>query len=264
MQPGLYIVGTPIGNLSDFSERGKDALKNADIVACEDTRVSAKLLNAFGIKKPMTVFAEYNEAKALPDLVEKIRAGAALALITDGGMPGISDPGFRLCRACRENDLPVFVVPGPTAAVSALVLSGFPTDKFSFLGFFKGERELMEDNHIRHTIIYYESPARIKATIALLAKIMPERKIAVVREITKIHEETIMGYPADLIDMQAMKGEIVLVIAPAPERKITDTEISEIVRSVVENSNGTKAAAKEIAARTGLPAAEAYKKALKK
>ena len=262
MQSGLYIVGTPIGNMGDFSPRGVETLRNADIIACEDTRVSRKLLDAHGIKKPLIVFAEYNEHKALSDITGKIQEGLAVAIITDGGMPGISDPGFRLVRACREMGLSVFAAPGPTALITALVLSGFPTDKFSFLGFFRGEKELAEDNRIRHTIIYYESPNRIMNTLALMAKIMPERKVAVVREITKIHEETIIGYPADLVDMPAPKGEIVLVVAPAPDRKPTDAEISEIVKSVV-GVHGTKEAAKEIAARSGISRSEAYKRILK-
>jgi 16S rRNA (cytidine1402-2'-O)-methyltransferase len=261
MQSGLYIVGTPIGNLGDMSPRAVETLRAASLIACEDTRVAGKLLARFDIRAPLAVFAEHNEKDALAGLVEKIRIGA-VALITDSGMPAISDPGFRLVRACRENNLPVFVVPGPTAAVSALALSGFPTDRFTFCGFFKGEKELAADNHIRHTIIYYESPNRIMDTIGLCAKIMPERKIAIVREITKIHEETIIGYPADLLDIEPPRGEIVLVIAPAPERKITDGEIREVVESVAGMT--TRDAAAEIAKRTGISRSEAYKKALKK
>lgn len=263
MQSGLYIVGTPIGNLGDFSPRAVETLKNADIIACEDTRVSGKLARHFEIKTPMTVFAEYNESGAMPNLIEKIRAGNSVAIITDSGMPGISDPGFRLVRACRDNDLPVFVVPGPTAAISALVLSGFPTDRFTFCGFFKGEKELIGDNRIRHTIIYYESPNRIAHTIALLAKIMPERKIAIVREITKIHEEAIIGYPADLANIGPVRGEAVLVIAPAPDCRITDSEIEEIVGDVVSAGIKTKDAAAEIAKRTGISRSKAYKEVIK-
>jgi 16S rRNA (cytidine1402-2'-O)-methyltransferase len=265
MKNGLHIVGTPIGNLGDFSPRGTDALRDADIIVCEDTRSANKLLSHFNIRgKALEVFAEYNELEKLPVLLDKIRRGEKIALITDSGMPAISDPGFRLVRACRENNLPVFIAPGPTAAISALVLSGFPTDRFTFCGFFRGESELREDNKIRHTIIYYESPNRIMNTIALCAKIMPERKIAIVREITKIHEETIIGYPADLIGIKPPKGEIVLVIAPAPELKMTDSEISEIVNDVVKSCVGTKEAAAEIAKRAGISRSDAYKMALKK
>jgi 16S rRNA (cytidine1402-2'-O)-methyltransferase len=179
-------------------------------------------------------------------------------------MPAISDPGFRLVRACREAGLLVSIAPGPTAAISALALSGFPTDRFTFCGFFKGEKDLIQDNRIRHTIIYYESPGRIMNTISLCAKIMPERKIAIVREITKIHEETIIGYPADLSDINPPRGEIVLVIAPAPDKKITDGEIAGIVGEVIGAGLKTKDAAAEIANRTGISKKEAYERALKK
>ena len=160
---------------------------------------------------------------------------------------------------CSDAKLPVFVVPGPTAVISALVLSGFPTDRFTFCGFFD-EKKLHDDNRIRHTIVYYESPNRIKNTIAAIARVMPERKIAIVREITKIHEETIIGYPADLLNIDAPRGEIVLVVAPAPEHKMSDDEISEIVNDVVADS--TKGAAADLAARAGISKKEAYKRLL--
>ena len=262
MQTGLYVVGTPIGNLGDFSPRAVETLRGADLVLCEDTRVAGKLLGRFGIKARLAVFAEHNEQTALEPIVRKIRDGMAVALISDSGMPCVSDPGFRLVRACRGENLSVFIAPGPTAAVSALVLSGFPTDKWTFLGFFRGEKELAEDNRIRHTLIYYESPNRIMTTIGLVAKIMPERKIAIVREITKLHEEAIIGYPADLMNIKPPKGEIVLVIAPAPALKITDDEIRDIVSGVVGLK--TKNAAAEIAERTGISKREAYKRALGK
>jgi len=261
MQSGLYIVGTPIGNLGDMSPRAIETLKNADLIACEDTRVSGKLLNRFGIKNKMAVFAEHNEQKVLPELLERVRGGA-VALTSDSGMPTISDPGFRLVKACRQEALPVFVVPGPVAAVSALALSGFPTDRFSFLGFFKGEKELAEDNRIGHTIIYYESPNRIMKTLESCARVMPERKVAVVREITKIHEETVIGYPADLLGMAPPKGEITLVIGPRPVRKMTDDEIRNIVAEAV--GLPPRQAAAEIASRAGISKKEAYDKVIGK
>lgn len=261
MQTGLYIVGTPIGNLADLSPRAIDVLKNADIVAAEDTRVFGKIASHFDIKTPRVSCHEHNERDVIDGLIEKIRCGASVAVVSDAGMPGISDPGFRIVRAARDAKLPVFVVPGPTAAVSALVLSGFPTDRFTFCGFFD-EKKLREDNKIRHTIIYYESPNRVKSAIAAIARVMPERKVAIVREITKIHEETIIGYPADLMNIDDPRGEIVLVIAPAPEHKMTDAEISQIVNDVVANS--TKDAAADLAARTGISKKEAYKRMLNK
>ena len=261
MQSGLYIVGTPIGNLSDMSPRAIEVLQNVDLVAAEDTRVFAKLAKHFGIKTKSVSCHDHNEREVVDSLVEKIQSGQAIATVSDAGMPGISDPGFRLVRAAREAGVPVFMVPGPTAAISALVLSGFPTDRFTFCGFFD-EKKVREDNKIRHTIIYYESPNRIMNTIKTLASVMPERKVAIVREITKIYEETIIGYPADLINIEPPRGEIVLVVAPAPDKKMSDDEISEIVNDIVSGS--TKSAAAELAARAGISKKEAYKKLVNK
>lgn len=261
MQTGLYIVGTPIGNMSDMSPRAVDVLRNVDLIAAEDTRVFGKIAAHFDIKTPRVSCHEHNERDVVPELIEKMRAGASVAAVTDAGMPGVSDPGFRLVRAARAAGVAVFMVPGPTAAVSALVLSGFPTDRFTFCGFFD-EKKLAADNKIRHTIIYYESPNRIMATIAALARVMPERQIAIVREITKMYEETIIGYPAELMNITPPRGEIVIVVAPAPEHKMSDAEISEIVNDVVATS--TKSAAADLAARAGISKKEAYRRMLKK
>ena len=261
MQSGLYIVGTPIGNLADLSPRAIDILKSVDLIAAEDTRVFGKLAHHFDIKTKVIACHEHNEREIVDSLVEKMSNGMTVATVSDAGMPGISDPGFRLVRAAREAGVSVFVVPGPTAVISALVLSGFPTDRFTFCGFFD-EKKVRDDNKIRHTLIYYESPNRIMDTIKILASVMPERKIAIVREITKIYEETIIGYPADLINIDAPRGELVIVVAPAPDRKMSDDEISAIVNDVVANS--TKSAAAQIAARTGISKKEAYKKLVKK
>ena len=261
MQSGLYIVGTPIGNLSDLSPRAIEILQNVDLIAAEDTRVFAKLAHHFNIKTKTIACHDHNEREIVDSLVEKIQNGMAVATVSDAGMPGISDPGFRLVRAARAAGVSVFMVPGPTAAISALVLSGFPTDRFTFCGFFD-EKKVKEDNKIRHTLIYYESPNRIMDTVKILASIMPERKIAIVREITKIHEEAIIGYPADLVNIEAPRGEIVIVVAPAPDKKMSDSEISEIVNDIVASS--TKSAAAELAARTGISKKEAYKKLVEK
>lgn len=261
MQTGLYIVGTPIGNMSDMSPRAVDVLRNVDLIAAEDTRVFGKIAAHFDIKTPRVSCHEHNERDVVPDLIEKIQAGASVAAVSDAGMPGVSDPGFRLVRAARAAGVPVFMVPGPTAAISALVLSGFPTDRFTFCGFFD-EKKLRTDNKIRHTIIYYESPNRIMATIAALARVMPERQIAIVREITKMYEETIVGYPADLLNITPPRGEIVIVVAPAPEHKMSDAQISEIVNDIAGES--TKSAAADLAARTGISKKEAYKRLLNK
>lgn len=260
MQSGLYIVGTPIGNLSDMSPRAIETLRGCDLVAAEDTRVFAKLASHFDIKTKCISHHEHNEKKVVDSIVQKIEAGQSVAVVTDAGMPGVSDPGFRLVRAARAAGVPIFMVPGPTAAVSGLVLSGFPTDRFTFCGFVD-EKKLRDDNKIRHTIIYYESPNRIMTTIAAMARIMPERQIAIVREITKIHEDVIIGYPADLMRIDAPRGEIVIVVAPAPDKKMTDEEISEIVNDVAQKN--TKSGAAELAARAGISKKEAYNRLLK-
>jgi len=244
-----------------MSPRAIEILKNVDLIAAEDTRVFAKLAKHFDIKTKTVSCHEHNEKNVVDSLVNKIQDGMAIATVSDAGMPGISDPGFRLVRAARSSGVPVFVVPGATAVISALVLSGFPTDRFTFCGFFD-EKKVREDNKIRHTIVYYESPNRIMNTIKILATVMPERQIAIVREITKIHEETIIGYPADLINIEPPRGEIVLVIAPAPDKKMSDEEISEIVNDIVAGS--TKSAAACLAARTGISKKEAYKKLVNK
>ena len=261
MQSGLYVVGTPIGNLSDMSPRAIEVLKSVDLIAAEDTRVFAKLAKHFDIKTKVISCHEHNEKNVVDSLVQKIQDGMSVATVSDAGMPGISDPGFRLVRAARGAGVDVFVVPGATAVISALVLSGFPTDRFTFCGFFD-EKKVHEDNKIRHTIIYYESPNRVMNTIKTLACVMPERQIAIVREITKIYEETIIGYPADLVNIEPPRGEIVIVVAPAPDKKMSDDEISEIVNDIVAGS--TKSAAASLAARAGISKKEAYKKLVNK
>lgn len=257
MQSGLYIVGTPIGNLSDMSPRAVDVLKNVDLIAAEDTRVFGKLAAHFDIKTPRVSCHEHNERDVVDGLIEKIQVGASVAAVSDAGMPGVSDPGFRLVRAARAAAVPVWVVPGPTAVISALVLSGFPTDRFTFCGFFD-EKKVREDNKIPHTIIYYESPNRIMSTIATLARVMPERRIAIVREITKMYEQTIIGYPADLMRIDPPRGEIVICVDAAPRRQMTDAEITEIVNDVA--AANTKSAAAQLAARAGISKKEAYKR----
>ena len=259
MQSGLYIVGTPIGNLGDMSPRAIEVLRAVDLIAAEDTRVFGKLASHFDIKTKRISHHDHNERDIVPELIDKLQNGASIAVVSDAGMPGISDPGFRLVRAARAEKIPVFVVPGPTAAISALVLSGFPTDRFTFCGFFD-PKKLHEDNRIRHTIIYYESPNRIMDTIADLARVMPERQIAIVREITKLHEESIIGYAADLMHIEPPRGEIVIVVAPAPEHKMSDSEITEIVNDIAATS--TKSAAADLAARAGISKKEAYKRML--
>ncbi len=261
MQTGLYIVGTPIGNMSDMSPRAIDVLRTVDLIAAEDTRVFGKIAARFDIKTPRVACHEHNERDVIPDLIEKIQSGMSVAVVSDAGMPGVSDPGFRIVRAARDANVPVFVVPGPTAVISALVLSGFPTDRFTFCGFLD-EKKLAADNKLRHTLVYYESPNRVMATIAAMARVMPERKIAIVREITKIYEQTIIGYPADLMHIEPPRGEIVIVVSPAPEHKMSDSEIADIVNDIAATS--MKSAAADLAARAGISKKDAYRRLLNK
>jgi 16S rRNA (cytidine1402-2'-O)-methyltransferase len=283
MQSGLYVVGTPIGNLGDMSPRAVEVLNSADLIACEDTRVFGKLASRFNIKTKRIIMHEHNEREISNQIADMIAGrmtpdgrpvlegtidGAAVAVVSDSGMPAIADPGFRVIRECRARKLPVFAVPGPTAAATAVAISGFATDRFTFCNFLPstpGARlnRLRKDNHIRHTIVYYESPARIMDTIADLARIMPERKIAVIREITKLYEQAIIGYPAELANIEPPRGEIAIVIEGAEDAGPTDDEISEIVREIAAQGHGTKDAAELISQHARISKSEAYERVLR-
>lgn len=217
----LTVIPTPIGNLQDITLRALDALREADVIAAEDTRHSGILLHHHGISKPMVSFHEHNEAGKTAVLVEEIAQGRKVALITDAGMPGISDPGFRLVRACRERDLPVTVLPGPSAVVTALAGSGLPSDSFYFGGFLpvkSGQRrnELEAAIAREETSIYFESPYRLAKSLGVLAEVAPEASVCVARELTKKFEEYRRGKPAELAahyEERPPKGEITLLIS---------------------------------------------------
>ncbi len=216
----LSIVGTPIGNLDDISERCARTLREADLIAAEDTRHSLRLLQRLEIHKPMVSYHEHNEASRTPELIEKLRAGIHIALITDAGMPSVSDPGRRLIAACIENELSYTVIPGPSAVLVALTGSGFQNDQWSFSGFLpnkSGQREriLTEACATGNTAIFFESPHRITKTLAVLAQIAPQRRICVARELTKQYEEFRIGVPSLLLvhyETHPPKGEITLLI----------------------------------------------------
>ncbi|OJV04642.1 MAG: 16S rRNA (cytidine(1402)-2'-O)-methyltransferase [Verrucomicrobia bacterium 61-8] len=217
----LTVIPTPIGNLQDITLRALEALREADVIAAEDTRHSGILLHHHGISKPMVSFHEHNEAGKTAVLVEEIAQGRKVALITDAGMPGISAPGFRLVRACRERDLPVTVLPGPSAVVTALAGSGLPSDSFYFGGFLpvkSGQRrnELEAAIAREETSIYFESPYRLAKSLGVLAEVAPEASVCVARELTKKFEEYRRGKPAELAvhyDAHPPKGEITLLIS---------------------------------------------------
>jgi 16S rRNA (cytidine1402-2'-O)-methyltransferase len=217
----LYIVATPIGNLSDITLRALDVLKSVDLVAAEDTRHSGMLMKHFGIKKPFISYHEHNEAKRTTELVERLAEGEHIALITDAGTPGVSDPGLRLIRECIKRQLSFAIIPGPSSIVTALVGSGFSTDRFSFHGFLpvksgQRERELRAAAERDETTIFFESPYRLTKTLAACAEIIPDRQLCVARELTKKFEEFRRGTARELVahyEAHPPKGEIVLVIS---------------------------------------------------
>jgi 16S rRNA (cytidine1402-2'-O)-methyltransferase len=217
----LTVVPTPIGNLQDITLRALQTLRDTDLIAAEDTRRSAILLLHHNIKKPMVSLHEHNEESRTADLVEEIAGGKSVALITDAGMPGISDPGFRLIRACRERGLAVGVLPGPSAVITALVGSGLPTNAFYFGGFVpvkSGRRRAELERAVLRpeTSVYFESPHRLLKTLQVLAEVAPKADVCVARELTKRFEEYRRGSPAELCahyESRAAKGEITLVIS---------------------------------------------------
>ncbi len=219
----LYVIGTPIGNLNDITLRALEALKSADVVAAEDTRHSGNLLRHFEIRKPLVSYHQHNEAMRTQELSERLAAGENVALITDAGMPGLSDPGARLIRACIERGLGYTIIPGVSAILTALVGSGFPLDRFCFHGFLPvksggRERELRAAAERPETSVFFESPYRMNKTLAACAEIMPDRQLCVARELTKKFEEFRRGTAAELLahyEAHPAKGEITLVITGA-------------------------------------------------
>lgn len=222
LRPGLVLVATPIGNLQDITLRALDLLKRADLIACEDTRHSGRLLNHYQINRPLLSLNEHNEARRIPELIERIRAGAVVALISDAGMPTVSDPGQRLSHAVIAAGLHVEVLPGPSAVLTALAGSGLPTTPFYFGGFLphkKGQRakELAAARERECTSVYFESPYRLVDTLAIITEAAPDHLHVVARELTKRFEEFQRGTARSLLEffqMKTVKGEICLMVAP--------------------------------------------------
>jgi 16S rRNA (cytidine1402-2'-O)-methyltransferase len=266
---GLYIVATPIGNLSDMSPRAADMLRQADAIAVEDSRVTAKLLRHLGIKRPMLPYHDHNADRVRPELLARMRE-EAIALVSDAGTPLISDPGYKLVREARAAGIPVTTAPGPCAAIAALILAGLPTDRFLFLGFLPpkaGAREaaLREVAGVRATLVLYESGPRLGATLAALAEILGEREAAVAREISKRFEEVATGTLATLAETYRQappKGEIVIVVAPPGEKEApAEAEIDAALRAAMARLSPSRAAA-EVAEALGVPKRQAYERAL--
>jgi 16S rRNA (cytidine1402-2'-O)-methyltransferase len=265
---GLVVCPTPIGNLEDVTLRVLSALREADVVACEDTRRTRTLLDRYGVSARLVSYHEHNEERRAPELVERMRGGETVALVSDAGMPLVSDPGYVLVRACVAAGLPVEVLPGPSAAIAALVASALPADRWRFAGFLprkRGElrRVLSEPGG---TLVAFESPRRVPATLALVAEIAPEREVALCRELTKAHEEVVRGSAAELArryEGAPPKGEVVLVLGPAaPEaREGADPAGVDAVRRLVESGARPRTAASVVAELTGSSANELYRAA---
>ena len=267
----LYIVGTPIGNLGDFSPRAVETLSNCDFIAAEDTRVTVKLLNHFGIKKNMVSYFEHNRRERGEMIVSRILAGESCALVTDAGMPAISDPGEDLVKLCHDNGIKVESVPGPCAFTTALALSGMPSGRFTFEGFLSvnkpSRREHLDSlkNETR-TMLFYEAPHKLGATLKDMYSTFGDRDIAIVREITKIHEQVIKTTLSKSVELYAdgsLKGEIVLVIRGAElaetEEKLTIEDAVDLARKSVENGLSVSEAAKQAAKISGFKKGDIYK-----
>ncbi len=265
----LYVVGTPIGNLSDMSPRALEILGSVDFIAAEDTRVTMKLLTHFDIHKPLVSYYEHNLREKGEYIVDRISAGETCAIVTDAGMPCISDPGEDLVRLCAERGIEVNVVPSPTAAMSALAISGLSTSRFSFEGFLsvtKKQRNahLDEIKDYKRTLIFYEAPHKLKNTLDDLLSALGDRRISLCRELTKIHEEVLRGKISEMINYysdKTPKGEYVLVVEGALEEEEKSGDIEDAVKFAkkeIENGKKASEACKEAAKKFGFSKSEIY------
>ena len=266
----LYIVGTPIGNLGDFSPRAVEALAYCDFIAAEDTRVTVKLLNRFEIKKPMVSYHEHNRKERGEQIAARIQGGEDCCLVTDAGMPAVSDPGEELVDLCHNLNIPVSVVPGPCAFVSALALSGMSAKRFTFEGFLSGSKprrkeHLEEVKNEKRTMCFYEAPHKLENTLKEMAEVFGDRRIAIVHEITKIHEEAIrttLYKAAKDYENANLKGEYVIIVDGAPEeekQEMTLEEAVKLAKRLIADGVGTSEAAKQTAKETGFKKSDIYK-----
>lgn len=274
----LYLVPTPIGNLQDMTLRSLEVLKNVDIIAAEDTRQTLKLLNHFEIKKSLMSYHKHNEMSKGEDIIDKLKSGINVAIVTDAGTPGISDPGAVIVKKCIEEDIEFEVLPGATAFTTALVYSGLDTTRFEFRGFIsrdtKERRESLEQiKQSTNTIIIYESPYRVKSTLDILLQELGDRRIALCRELTKIHEEIIRGNISEVIaDIKDrnIKGEFVIVIEGKTQEQIdeenkekwADIDVKQHLINLIEGGLTKKEAIKAVSKERGLSKNEVYKVAI--
>ncbi len=273
MKNGIYVVATPIGNLGDISARAKEVLQEADVIACEDTRVTKKLFTLLGLstRREFIKLEDHNEAAQAENLIELVRAGKAIAQVSDAGSPLISDPGYKLIRRCKEEGIEVFAVPGACALICALQLSGLPTSSFMFAGFIPNKDKARHDlfnrlKAIETTLVFYETANRIVKTLTAAAEIFGSREMAVAREITKVYEQCLNGTAEELIahfSAVEPRGEMVLMIAPPKgDEGAAGLDVVTLLRE--ELSKGTlKTAVKALVAKYGLNKNEVYEMALK-
>jgi len=263
MNGRLVVCPTPIGNLQDITLRALAALRDADVVACEDTRRTRILLDRYGVKAELISYHEHNEQQRARELVARMRAGAVVALVSDAGMPLVSDPGFVLVRACVAAGLAVEVLPGPSAALAALVASALPADRWRFAGFLpRRRRELEQALSSEETLVAFESPQRVASSLAVLAELDPQRPVAVCRELTKLHEEVLRGTAGELAARYAQRpprGEVALVVGPAKAPAPDIAPAVQALRRLVEAGAKPRPAAAVVAELTGASANALYR-----
>ncbi len=273
--PGiLYVVGTPIGNLEDMSVRAVRTLGEVDFIAAEDTRVTLKLLNHFEIKKPMVSYHEHNAREKGGEILTRLLAGESCAIVTDAGMPCISDPGEDLVRLCAQNGIDTRIIPGPSAAISALALSGLDTSKFVFEGFLNPQKNtrlerLEELRREKRTIIFYEAPHKLCDTLRAMYQVLGDRRITLARELTKIYEEvvrTTLSQAIELYEQKAPKGEFVLVVEGMCEEEqvLSIDQALDLIEALTEKGEPLSKAAKDVARQTGFKKGELYSKFLER
>ncbi|MFZ1744054.1 MAG: 16S rRNA (cytidine(1402)-2'-O)-methyltransferase [Pontixanthobacter sp.] len=268
LSPGLYIVATPIGNLGDITVRAKDILRRCDAIACEDTRVTGKLLKHLGFSNRLIRYNDHSEERDRLRLVESMHS-QAIALVSDAGTPLISDPGYRMVRDARSAGITITTLPGACAAIAGLTLSGLPNDRFLFAGFIPNKEKarhdaLSEVAGIEATLIFYETGPRLVKSLEVIAQALPDRTVSIAREITKLHEECRTGTPAELAQHYSdnpAKGEIVLLIAPPPDRTSTDVDVDEMLRAALITAKASQAAAR-VAKATGRDRKALYARAM--
>ncbi len=267
----LFVVATPIGNLEDITLRALNVLKSVDVVACEDTRRTLKLLNYYEIPvKKLLSYHEHNEERRSEEIVGELKRGRSVALVSDAGTPCISDPGYRLVKRAREEGIDVIPVPGPSAVIAALSASGFPTDRFFFGGFLPRKEGALRET-LREfigkpfTSVFYESPHRLERTLKVMSEEFPEVKMGIYREITKLNEEFLKGKPEELLrrlkEEGKLRGEIVLLFPPQELKR--EFDIDELIGELLKEGLSAKEVSKEASRITGLPKREIYKKVVK-